>query len=520
MAKATGATGKKAKTAARAPGPAKTRAASKRAAPAGARGMRGGPRRPKVPRKRPRPAARKKGARPREGRPPNVIVFFTDQQRWDTTGLHGNPLGLTPNFDRVAVANTHVAHSFTCQPVCGPARASLQTGLYASNTGCHTNGVPLSTEHRSLAQYFQEAGYATGYIGKWHLDEREVKGPVPAERRFGYEHWLASNVLEFTSTEYDTVMYDNDDQAVKLPGYRVDALTDAVVRYIDGHQADPFFLFTSYIEPHHQNHVDDYPAPDGYREQYAGRWVPPDLAELGGSAHQHLGGYFGQVKRLDEAFGRVLDALKSLGLDRDTVILFTSDHGSHFRTRNAEYKRSCHESAIRVPTLLAGPGFVGGGQVQQLVSLVDLPPTLLDAAGIEVPEHMQGRSIVPLLRGETQGWPEEVFVQISEAQVGRAVRTKRWKYGVDAGGGSAAGPRPQDQSGAGTYVEEFLYDLQHDPYELRNLIGLESHRSVADAMAARLQRRMAEAGEKVPQIEPAPPRPSGQRRVSEAEAQM
>ena len=174
---------------------------------------------------------------------------------------------------------------------------------------------------------------------------------------------------------------------------------------------------------------------DGYRERYAGRWIPPDLAALGGSTHQHLAGYYGMVKRLDEALGRLLDALKSLGILENTILLFTSDHGCHFKTRNGEYKRSCHESSIRVPTALHGPGFHGGGRLPQLVSLIDLPPTLLDAAGLSVPEAMQGRSILPLLRGEAEAaesWPEEMFVQISEAQVGRAVRTHRWKYGVDA----------------------------------------------------------------------------------------
>ena len=165
-------------------------------------------------------------------RRPNVIVFFTDQQRWDTTGLHGNPLDLTPNLDRVARAHTHVARSFTCQPVCGPARACLQTGLYATTTGCYRNGIPLPDDSRTLAHHFAEAGYDTSYIGKWHLYGRETKGAVPAEERFGYRYWLASNTLEFTSDAYDTVMYDGDDEEVKLPGYRVDAVTDAAIRYI------------------------------------------------------------------------------------------------------------------------------------------------------------------------------------------------------------------------------------------------------------------------------------------------
>ncbi|WJH34455.1 sulfatase-like hydrolase/transferase [Paenibacillus sp. CC-CFT747] len=174
---------------------------------------------------------------------PNVIVFFTDQQRWDTTGVHGNPLGLTPTFDRMAREGTHLYHTFTCQPVCGPARSCLQTGMYATTTGCFKNGIPLPRERRTLAHYFKQAGYATGYIGKWHLSEKE---PVPAEDRGGYDDWLAANLLEFSSDAYSTVLYDNDGKEVKLPGYRVDAQTDAAIRYIDRNQTHPFFLFLSF----------------------------------------------------------------------------------------------------------------------------------------------------------------------------------------------------------------------------------------------------------------------------------
>ncbi len=446
-------------------------------------------------------------------RQPNVIVFFTDQQRWDTSGLHGCPLDLMPNFDRLAQQGTHVSQSFPCQPVCGPARSCLQTGQYATATGCFRNGISLPPDALTLAHYFSAVGYQTGYIGKWHLAGEE---PVPQAARGGYDYWLASNILEFTSDAYNVTMYDNENRPVKLPGYRVDAQADAVIRYIDAHQRQPFFLFTSFIEPHFQNHVDDYPPPDGYRERYTGRWAPADLAALGGSTHQHIGGYFGMVKRLDEALGRVMDALKSLGLDRNTIVLFTSDHGCHFKTRNSEYKRSCHESSIRVPTALWGPGFDGGGRIRQLVSLVDLPPTLLDAAGIPVPSAMQGRSILPLMRGRTEGWPEEVLVQISESEVGRAVRTQRWKYAVSAL--AAAGPEPKH---APRYVESCLYDLHSDPHELRNLVELDSHRKVAAVMRARLLRRMAQIGEPEPVIEaPAAILPGGQRRVTDAEVEQ
>jgi len=441
-----------------------------------------------------------------EKRRPNVIVFFTDQQRWDTTGVHGNPLGLTPNFDRMARAGTDVHCAFTCQPVCGPARASLQTGRYATNTGVFRNGIVLNPGLETLADCFRAGGYATGYIGKWHLGDAD---PVPVEQRAGYEEWLASNLLEFTSDVYDTLVYDTAGNPVRLPGYRTDALTDAAIRYVDRHQQEPFFLFVSYLEPHHQNHLDDYPPPTGYREQYTGRWTPPDLAALGGSAAQHLGGYYGMVKRLDEALGRLLDALRSLNLLDETIVLFTSDHGCHFKTRNDEYKRSCHESSIRVPTALCGPGFEGGGALSQLVSLVDLPPTLLDAAGLPIPVSMEGRSILPLVRREATGWPEEVFVQISESQVARAIRTERWKYCVNAPG--KLGWR---DAGSDHYVEEALYDLQADPYELVNLVGLETFRAVADLLRDRLVARMVAAGEAAPTIEAAPARPSGQRAAS------
>ncbi|UCH26545.1 MAG: sulfatase-like hydrolase/transferase [Trueperaceae bacterium] len=448
---------------------------------------------------------------------PSVLFFFTDQQRWDTTGVHGNPLELTPNFDAMAAGGTHLYHCFTPQPVCGPSRACLQTGRYATTTGCFRNGIPLPEGSKTLAHYFNEAGYATGYIGKWHLADPASRGPVAENERGSYQSWLAANLLEFVSDAYDTVLYNGEDEAVKLPGYRVDALTDAAIRYVDAHKDEPFFLFLSYLEPHHQNHIDDYPPPEGYRERYAGRWVPPDLAALGGSTQQHLAGYYGMVKRLDEALGRLLDALRSLELLEDTIVVFTSDHGCHFKTRNSEYKRSCHESAIRVPAAVRGPGFDGGGRVRELVSLLDLPPTLLEAAGIDVPEAMQGRSLLPLLRREETSWPEEVFVQISESQVGRAVRTRRWKYGVTAP--ERDGWR---DSGSPDYVDQYLYDLQSDPYELFNLIDLESHQSVVKVMRERLVRRMSEAGEPVPTIvsSPAPKTSYGQRSVSPDEAWM
>ncbi|MCB9460625.1 MAG: sulfatase-like hydrolase/transferase [Anaerolineaceae bacterium] len=417
---------------------------------------------------------------------PNIIVFFTDQQRWDTTGVHGNPLGLTPNFDRAARQGTHIANAITPQPVCGPCRSVMQTGLYATETGCYRNAISLRPDQPTIAQSFNEADYKTGYIGKWHLADMASHGPVRPEQRGGYQYWLAANLLEFTSDAYDCRLYDGDGQEQRLPGYRVDAMTDAAIRYIDGVKDDNFFLFLSFLEPHHQNHTDSYPAPDGYEETYRSAWIPPDLQALGGSTHQHLAGYYGMVKRLDEAFGRLLDALKSMGIAENTVVIFTADHGNHFKTRNGEYKRSCHESSVHVPMAITGGPFTGGGHVDQLISLVDLPPTLLDIAGIDVPDDMQGSSFLPLVTREPVDWQDDVFIQISEAEVGRALRTQKWKYSV-----TAPDADPWEDSAADTYHEAYLYDLETDPYELFNLIGYQSHQVIAAELRQRLLNRIA-----------------------------
>jgi len=427
-----------------------------------------------------------------EGRP-NVLVVFTDQQRWDTVGCYGNPMDLTPNLDRMAERGVTFQHAFTCQPVCGPARASLQTGKYATKVGVWKNHIPLPEGERTPAHHFKEAGYRVGYIGKWHLAATGEK-PVPPELRGGYDFWEAADVLEFTSHPYDTVLYDVEGREVRVPGYRVDALTERAINFIrDG--GEPFFLFLSYLEPHQQNDWNRFVAPEGYAERYANPYVPPDLKAFPGDWFQHLPDYYGMVARIDECLGKLTTTLEELGISKRTIVVFTSDHGCHFRTRNTEYKRSCHESSIRIPLVIRGPGFEGPKVVRELVSLVDVAPTLLEAAGIPVPPEVQGRSLMPLVRGEADGWRNEVFVQISEYLVGRAVRTPRWKYCVFA---------PEKEGGrdpsSRRYVERHLYDLASDPYELVNLVGRREYREVAEELRERLKRLMVEAGEEEPEI--------------------
>jgi len=433
---------------------------------------------------------------------PNILFFFTDQQRWDTCGCYGQALPVTPNLDRMAQEGVRFERAFTCQPVCGPARSCLQTGKWATEVGCFRNDIALPTNERTIAHSFTEAGYEVGYIGKWHLastgeNHNFRRRAVPPERRGGYrDHWVASDVLEFTSHGYDGYLFDAEGNRRDWTGYRVDGVTDFALEYLrtrDGRR--PFFLFLSYIEPHHQNDHKRFEGPIGSKERWKDYEVPGDLVGTQGDWRENYPDYLGCCASLDHNLGRIREELARLGMGDNTLILFTSDHGSHFCTRNSEYKRSCHDSCLRVPMVACGPGFAGGLVIDDLVSLIDVPPTLLAAGGIETPSTMRGRPLQGLVDGTATDWPQEVFAQISESQVGRCLRTKRWKYSVSAP--DRRGWRDMDSD---TYVEEYLYDLDADPHERNNLVSDPSLTAIRAELAETLVRRMVEAGEKEPTI--------------------
>ncbi len=443
---------------------------------------------------------------------PNILFFFTDQQRWDTAGCYGQPLPITPNLDRMAAEGVKFERAFTCQPVCGPARACLQTGQYATRSGCYRNNIALPLDAPTIAKDLTAAGYEAGYIGKWHLASSGGPGateeyncrtePVPMERRGGFkDHWLASDVLEYTSHGHDGYMFDGDGNRRDFPEgrYRVDAQTDWVCEYLQTRTGEkPFFLFLSYIEPHHQNDHHCYEGPHGSKEKYKDFVVPGDLVDTEGDWQANYPDYLGCINSLDAALGRIRAQLEDQGLADNTVILFASDHGSHFCTRNGEYKRACHDACTRIPMVAAGPGFRGGKTVEDMVSLIDIPATIVAASGQPVPTRMDGRALQTLADGTATDWPAEVFIQISEDHVGRAIRTERWKYSV-----RAPGIKGNSQPDSDRYVEDFLYDLDADPHERNNLVADPAFAQTRAELAATLKRRMVAAGETEPAIDPA-----------------
>ena len=415
---------------------------------------------------------------------PNILVFFTGQQRWDTCGCYNPNLNLTPNLVALAKDGMVFEKTYTCQPVCGPARVAIQTGMYPTSVDFFHNCCQIDpNKTTSLAEYLNRAGYKTGYIGKNHWS-LTMDGPVPEELRLGYKDcWKAVDVLEYASLPYEGQLYDEDNQRIGFKDrYRPDFVTDLLLDFLEEQDEEaPFFMMMSLIEPHHQNCMHRYVAPDGYAEKYRDAWVPGDLKCRPGQGdwEENLPDYYGIIKRIDENLGRVVEKLKEKGLYENTVIFFTSDHGSHFRTRNGEYKRSCHEACTRIPFVMHGPGVPKGVKEREhLFSLLDLPATILDVAGVGVPSHYHGRSLRPFLTGEKpEDWRENVFIQISEAQVGRAICDGRYKYSISDP--SLNGVR---DSRSGEYTEEFLYDLFRDPDENCNLIEEPEYEKVRDCL--------------------------------------
>ena len=297
----------------------------------------------------------------------------------------------------------------------------------------------------------------------------------------------------------DMCRVTGDGNKLDFTGYRADCINDFALEYLEsGREADkPFFLFISQLEPHHQNDHHHY---EGYKEtvnQYKDYPLPPDLTFLKGDYKEMYPDYISAINRLDYNVGRLVQKLKNLGIYDDTVIIYSSDHGSHFKTRNLEYKRSCHDSATHTPLIIKGGGFDGGKAENRLTSLIDLPPTFLSLAGIPIPPSYMGKDLCQMQQ-TTQPLHDCVFMQISESQCGRAIRTDRFKYAV-----RTLAPTGYLKYNAGVYFEDYLYDLEKDPIERCNLIRDPRYSHVRQEMKYLLLREMKKAGEAAPVILPA-----------------
>lgn len=430
----------------------------------------------------------------------NIIFYFSDQQRADTICRE-----ITPNLESLAKEGVLFDNAYTCQPVCGPARACLQTGKYASENGCYINGISIDTDYEHfLAEELGKLGYDTAYIGKWHLASDTIGSkprnnlrikPVPVRLRAGYtDYWMAADCLEFTSACYGGYVFDKENNKVEFDGIRSDTLNGYATDYIISKKdsTKPYFLFISQLEPHQQNTTNTFECVKGLDEKFQDYPLPKDLSShKTGDYKKEFAKYLASCNRLDTNFGDLVKAVKESGQWDNTIIIYTSDHGCHFKTRNFEYKRSCHDASIHVPMIMVGGGIfdiankgkengaITGNVFSGAVSLIDIPSTIIDMAGGSVPQDYQGNSMLKGMDGKTRN--TSVFIQISESQLGRAIKTDKYTYSVKKRlsmgieGGSA-----------NTYVEDILYDNNNDPHQINNLIKDKKYAAVRDELREEL----------------------------------
>ncbi|HZY61959.1 MAG TPA: sulfatase-like hydrolase/transferase, partial [Edaphobacter sp.] len=442
-------------------------------------------------------------------RKPNVLMICADQFRADFVGAsHQNPSVKTPHIDALADRGVNFTQCMTNQPLCSPSRASFLTSRYATETAVWKLGIELDHSLPTIATQFRKNGYTSNFIGKWHVSftgekggERQLGWVPPGPSRGGFDDlWEGANVLELVSHPYEGNYWDNSGKNIGFKDvYRVDFLTSRAVKFVEQKHDKPWFLFLSQLEPHHQNDVDEFVPPKRYEKQYQDPYIPEDLRNLPGNWRSRIQGYYGCVQAIDDCIGTMVAALERTGQLDNTIILFFSDHGCTFRTRLGEYKRSPHESSIRVPFVIAGPGFDQSATVDEVVSLLDLAPTLLEGAGVGPATGMRGKSLRILAEDPKarKTWDSTSYFQISQSICGRGIRTRDWCY---------CAFDPSVRNGEAEYSKQYqdfaLYSIAGDPAEMVNLVGRPEYKEIAHQLRAELIKRIAAAGEPEATITP------------------
>jgi arylsulfatase A-like enzyme len=474
--------------------------------------------------------------------PPNVVVIFSDDHAYQAISAYGDARKLldTPNIDRVAKEGVRFDRCLVTNSICGPSRATLLTGKYS-----HVNGFYNNTNSRfdgsqvTFPKLLKAAGYQTAVVGKWHL----VSDPT------GFDYW---HILPGQGVYYNPPMIKNG-QKVQHEGYTTDLITDFSLDWLKNRDRNkPFLLMCQHKAPHrewcpalrHLGHDKDrkYPEPETLFDDYAGRgkaehgqdmtiaktmtdvdlkFKPPGNltaeqkkqwdsyydprnqafreAKLEGKDlvrwkyNRYLHDYLGCIKAVDESVGRILEFLEKEGLADNTIVIYSSDQGFFLGEHGWFDKRWIFEESLRTPLIVRWPGVTRGGTANgNIVSNLDLAPTILETAGVPVPAEVQGRSIVPILKGQVPAdWRKSFYYHYYEYPGPHSVRrhygvvTERYKlvhfYGPD--------------------VDEWeLFDLQKDPRELTSVYGKPEYAAVQKELAEELARLRKEL--KVPDPDP------------------
>ncbi len=430
-------------------------------------------------------------------RRPNIVLILCDDLAWGDVAAHGNAHLRTPNMDRLHAEGSHLTR-YCSGPLCSPGRASVMTGRYHLRTrvlDTYCGRSIIDPDERTIAALLREAGYRTGAFGKWHLGDNYPSRACD----LGFEDTLmhlaggigqpGDHIENFrrreTQNSYFDAVYHRNGVPEQSRGYCTDVFADETIRFIREHRDEPFFAYLAPNAPHSPFEIDE-------------RWVEPYRRM--GVCERHARVY-GMVENIDMNVGRVLGVLDELGLAEDTIVIFTSDHGPCGSADDPEAegesrirfngglrgkKGTLYEGGIRVPSLWRWPRrFDAGRDVDRLAHAIDMLPTLLEVAGVPLPDDrvIDGVSLLPLLTGQNEAdpWPDrEVFMQWHRGNMpvprrNAAVITQQYKwYSV-----------MEDQ-------EAQLFDLEADPHEQHDLAG--AMPDLATAMGSRYEAWLDEVG--------------------------
>lgn len=419
---------------------------------------------------------------------PNIIFILVDDLRWDDLGCTGHPFVKTPHIDRIAREGVRFRNAFVTTPLCSPSRASFLTGQFAHTHGIIDNTDRSAASHKlvTFPRLLHDAGYETGYIGKWHMGNDDSPRP-------GFDHWIA---LKGQGSSNDPELNENG-RSQRVNGYTTDVLNERTVAFVERKREQQFFLYIAHkaLHPETVQRADgslsdpsasNFIPAERHKQLYSdakivrrpNALVPPqgkpaltrrigDLPPLGpatGTSDETIRDRLRMLAAVDEGVGQLLASLEKTKQLDNTFLVLAGDNGYFYGEHGLSVERRlAYEESIRIPLLARYPVSIEPGHtIDDMVLNIDLAPSLLETANVSIPATMQGRSFLPLLKGDRSGWRNDFLIEYYSdkvfprmASLGyRAVRTSRWKY-----------IHYQEQNG----MDE-LYDLSADPYELRNVI--------------------------------------------------
>lgn len=418
-------------------------------------------------------------------KPTNVLFVLADQWRFSAFSHCGDPVVNTPNFDRLAEQGARFTRAYAANPVCTPNRSCILTGRYSHQHGMIFNNIMLPPRERTIAKVFSGAGYATHYVGKFHIDGKDMPGFVPPGWRrrsfqtfegFNRGHWYP------TGAQY----FDNGGKLIKPDVYEPTYQTDLAINFMKQNRNHPFFCFLSWGPPHQPYRTTkEWNIYDPAKLEFRPN-VPAEVRD-DPKSRRWIAGYYGSCSALDHEMGRLLSFLEENDLADNTLVVFTSDHGDMLGSHGLFYKEKPEEESLHIPLYMSMPGRIRGKQsVSTLASSVDLTPTILALCGLHPYQGIAGKD----LSGAVLGNDANVeFIYAQGAMTAGKPRGIDGSYGVMGGKEWRALVTP-----AHKVVQTIdnktvaLFDLEKDPYEMKNLAGDRSSASVEAELLVRMRR--------------------------------